>query len=105
MASSVEKHRHPSPSTPVILPILYSLAQNPASPRGPNSTVGDSAARSPFSVSDFDTGNPFPMGQSQFQDCSYSWCGGHEETDMDRAGSSYRSVGRGRIFRSSEMGH
>src|SRR6266849_1907245 len=91
------------PSTPVILPILYSLAQNPTSPGSPNSTAGDGAPRSPFSVSDFDAEKPFPMGQSQFRDYSCSWCGGHEETDMDRADSSYRRLGRGRVFRSSEM--
>src|SRR6266851_737641 len=104
MASTVEKRVHPPPSTPRILPILYSLTQNAVGSSGPNSTVADGAARSASSVSDFGAGKPFPMGQSQLQDYSYRWSGGHEETDRDRAGGSYRRLGRGRIFRSPEMG-
>src|SRR5712692_6514764 len=102
MASTVEKRVHPPPSTPRILPILYSLTQNAVGSSGPNSTVADGAARSASSVSDFGAGKPFPMGQSQLQDYSYRWSGGHEETDRDRAGGSYRRLGRGRIFRSPE---
>jgi len=44
------------------------------------------------------------MGQSQIQDRWRRWCGGHEETDLDRAGGGCRRFGRGRIFRISKMG-
>ena len=54
--------------TPVILSVIYSLARNPSSRSGPNSTGGNSPFRSAFSASDFDVEKPFPMGQSQIQD-------------------------------------
>ena len=52
----------------VILSVIYSLARNPSSRSGPNSTGGNSPFRSAFSASDFDVEKPFPMGQSQIQD-------------------------------------
>jgi len=50
---------------PVIPLILYTLAQNPVSLSGQNSTVPGTPVQNRFSFSDFDAANPVPMGQSQ----------------------------------------